>query len=197
MNRCSADINPMSRKHLIIVLGLFLLFGQRAYSQKFTLSTNLLDYACLGTLNLESSYSISRKYSLTAGVQYNPFEFRKSDPSRQFQLKQQSYSLGLRIWPWHSLTGWWFAGKARYQEYNFGGIISPEATEGDRFGVGIYAGYTHMLCPHWNLEFGAGLWAGLDMYRRYSCTVCGAMLAQGRKFFVLPDQIMISIAYVF
>jgi hypothetical protein len=168
-----------------------------SYAQKLSFSTNLLDYACLGTLNADVSYSGSRRWSLMAGVRYNPFTFRADDPQNQFQLRQQSYAAGVRLWPWHTMSGWWFAGKLRYQEYNYGGIFSSESEEGDRFGAGLYSGYTYMLTRHLNLEFGAGLWSGISFYRRYSCQKCGRTIGHGRKYFLLPDDLMISVAYVF
>lgn len=166
-------------------------------AQKVSISTNVLGYAELGTMNVDVSYALSRKWSLVAGARYNPFTFHKGDPSRQFQSRQQSYSLGARLWPWHIWSGWWFAAKVRYQEYNMGGILSRETSEGDRVGAGLYSGYTLMLSRHWNMEFGLGLWAGADMYRIYSCPSCGLTVAEGTKAFVLPDDVMISVAYVF
>ena len=166
-------------------------------ARRFTLSTNVLGYVELGTMNMDMSYALSRKWSLTVGARYNPFIFYKGDPSKQFQHKQQSYFVGVRMWPWHTWSGWWFATKGRYQEYNTGGILSRETSEGDRLGVGIYSGYTLMLSRHFNIEFGIGLWGGLDMYKRYSCPMCGLTVDAGEKFFVLPDDLMISVVYVF
>ena len=176
---------------------LLLLLSEPLSAGKFSLSTDLLGYAALGTLNLDGSYAVSRRWSLTAGARYNPFTFRKADPARQFQFRQQSYALGARMWPWHTGSGWWFAGKMRYQEYNRGGLFLNDTREGDRFGAGIYAGYTHMLTAHLNLEFGLGLWAGMDVYRKYSCPKCGTVTSSGKAGFILPDDAMISIAYVF
>ena len=166
-------------------------------ARRFAVSTNLLGYAELGTINADVSYALSRRWSLTAGVRYNPFIYNKGDAARQFQYKQQSYSAGVRMWPWHTWAGWWFAAKVRYQEYNTGGIVSPETEEGDRVGMGLYAGYTLMLSSHFNIEFGVGLWAGYNSYCRYSCPVCGLTLSKGNKGFVLPDDTMISVVYVF
>lgn len=187
----------MKRFAIILAVAAFAISSLKSEAQTVSLSTNLLDYACLGTLNADVSYSLSRRWSVTAGARYNPFTFRKGDPDKQFQLRQQSYSLGARLWPWHTWSGWWFAGKLRYQEYNSGGIRSLETREGDRFGAGLYAGYTYMLTSHLNIEFGLGLWSGLDVYRCYSCPVCGVTLESGKTHFVLPDDIMISLAYVF
>lgn len=187
----------MKRFAIILAVAAFAISSLKSEAQTVSLSTNLLDYACLGTLNADVSYSLSRRWSVTAGARYNPFTFRKGDPDKQFQLRQQSYSLGARLWPWHTWSGWWFAGKLRYQEYNSGGIRSLETREGDRFGAGLYAGYTYMLTSHLNIEFGLGMWSGLDVYRCYSCPVCGVTLESGKTHFILPDDIMISLAYVF
>lgn len=187
----------MKRFAIILAVAAFAISSLKSEAQTVSLSTNLLDYACLGTLNADVSYSLSRRWSVTAGARYNPFTFRKGDPDKQFQLRQQSYSLGARLWPWHTWSGWWFAGKLRYQEYNSGGIRSLETREGDRFGAGLYAGYTYMLTSHLNIEFGLGMWSGMDVYRCYSCPVCGVTLESGKTHFILPDDIMISLAYVF
>lgn len=166
-------------------------------SQKLSLSTNFLDYLSLGTMNIEASCSVSRQWSLTAAACYNPFTYRKGDPERQFQRRQLSFAAGARLWPWHTMSGWWFAGKLRYQEYNSGGLVSRLTREGDRCGVEICAGYTHMLSRHFNIEFGAGIWTGMDWYTMYSCPVCGLTEQSGRKGFVAPEDLMISIVYVF
>ncbi len=174
-----------------------ILLCNKASAQKFSVGTDLLGYARLGTFNIEASYALDRHWSLLAGARYNPFTFRKGDPQRQFQARQQSYSVGIRMWPWHTWSGWWFAGKFRYQEYNEGGMISRRTEEGDRFGAGLYSGYTYMLNAHLNLELGFGLWAGMSSYKVYSCPVCGLTSEAGRKFFLLPDDLIISLVYVF
>lgn len=89
------------------------------------------------------------------------------------------------------------AGKLRYQEYNIGGIVSQRTEEGDRVGAGLYAGYTHMLGPHLNLEFGLGMWGGMSWYKAYSCPGCGLTVDTGNEWFARPDDIMISLVYVF
>ena len=180
-----------------ILTAMFILLSQLLNAQKISISTNLLGYAALGTMNAEISYSVSRRWSIVAGARYNPFTFRAGDDDRQFQLRQQSYSLGARLWPWHTLSGWWFSSKVRYQEYNNGGILSKSSSEGDRIGLGLYSGYTHMLSRHLNIEFALGLWTGADVFRNYSCTRCGITLDSGIVAFVSPDDIAVSLVYVF
>ena len=181
-----------------IILSLLLLsWSVHSGAQKFSVSTNLLDYVALGTMNVDGSYAFSRHWSATVGVRYNPFTFMKGNPQSQFQYRQQSYSAGVRMWPWHIWSGWWFASKIRYQEYNFGGILSAETREGDRMGLGLYSGYTYMLSRHFNIEFGLGLWAGWDYYTKYTCPMCGIKIEEGSRGFILPDDVMVSLVYVF
>lgn len=184
-------------KLILVALLMTSLSGGVLKAQKYSLSTNLLECARLGTLNIDASYAIDRHWSLTAGARYNPFTYHKGDSEKQFQARQQSYAVGARLWPWHIMSGWWFGAKTRWQEYNIGGIISPQTREGDRFGGGLYAGYAHMLAPFLNIEFGLGLWAGADIYKVYSCPSCGLTLDNGVKGFVLPDDITIALVYVF
>ena len=186
-------------KRVLLVTAVLLLISQSlmADSGRFAMSTNLLDYVRLGTLNVDASCAVSRHWSVLAGARYNPFTFNEGIPQRQFQYRQRSYSAGARWWMWHTWSGWWLAGKLRYQEYNVGGIVSERTEEGDRAGMGLYAGYTHMLTPHLNLEFGLGMWGGMSWYTTYSCPACGITVDGGRKWFARPDDVMASLVYVF
>ena len=150
-----------------------------APAQRFNISTNLMEYANLGTLNLDVSYGVARNWSVGAGVRCNPFKF-ESERRGVFFNRQQSYSVGARYWLWHINTGWWFGSKLRFQD-----------------GVGMYAGYSYMIFPHFNIEFGLGMWGGGGSYRSYSCPVCGITVGEGNKMFILPDDGMIALVYVF
>jgi len=178
----------------MLALALLLPCGKTA-AQKAALSTNLLGYADLATLNLEGSLGVSQHWSLNAAWRYNPFRFhRNGAPANN---RQQAWFAGARYWPWHIYSGWWIAAKAGYQEYNRGGWRSPETQEGDRFGGGVSGGYTYMLHPHLNLEFGLGLWGGYDIYTVYSCPECGLETGSGRRAFLLPNEILLALSYVF
>ena len=59
------------------------------------------------------------------------------------------------------------------------------------------AGYSLMIGSHLNLDFGLGLWAGRTWYTRYACPRCGRTLEKGSRPFVLPDNLIISLTYVF
>lgn len=178
---------------LMAAVPLLLCHGLAA--QNFALSTNVLGYADFGTLNMEASYGVARHWSLNAGLRYNPFTFGSGE--QEVRRRQRSFSTGARYWPWHIYSGWWLSAEVRYQEYNSGGLVSPETSEGDRFGAGIGGGYTYMLAPHLNLDFGIGLWSGYDVYTTYDCPTCGRVTDSGGKFFILPADLIVALTYVF
>lgn len=76
------------RKILVCVLAAMI--AAAAGAQEFAVATNALDYANLGTLNLEASYAPATHWTIGAGVKYNPYTFR-----------QRSVAINTRYWPWH------------------------------------------------------------------------------------------------
>ena len=183
---------PARALGLLLALSLALLPAE-ASAQKLSLSTNLVDYANFGTLNLDISYAVSRNWSVMAGAKYNPFSFRGG----QLINRQRTFSLGARWWPWHIYSGFWLSGKAQYMEFGSGGIFSPKTSEGDAYGMGLGGGYSHMLGRHINLEAGLGFWGGFRKAAVYDCPVCGTTREQSRKAFIMPNDIILSVAYVF
>ncbi len=174
-----------------------LLSAPAALCQRVALSTNAVGYADYATLNMEASVSVARQWTLTAGVKYNPFMFSAGEDRHDVSNRQRLFAAGARFWPWHVYSGWWFAGKLQYQEYNVGGITSLQTQEGDRYGLGATVGYTYMLGEHFNLELGIGGWAGADIFTRYECPVCGLTIGSGRKAFILPNDIILALSFVF
>lgn len=182
----------MKRLFFTIILSLCAL---GATAQELSVSTNLADYADFGTLNAEVSYGVSRHWSVNVGAKYNPFIFRPDGET--LRRCQRSLSTGARYWPWHIFSGWWLSGLVRWQEYSMGGVVSPQTSEGDRFGAGVGVGYTYMLSPKLNLDFGAGVWSGYDAFTVYSCPDCGRKISEGGKIFFLPSDILVSLSYIF
>ena len=168
-----------------------------AFAQQAAVSTNLAGLANWGTLNCEASWAPARHWSVTAGLRYNPFSFPGGADDGARQFRQRTFALGTRYWPWHIYSGWWLSAKAQVQEYNVGGFVSPETQEGDRFGGALGGGYTYMLGPHFNLEAGAGVWAGHDRYTLYACPTCGRTLDRGNRTFLMLNEVLLGLTYVF
>lgn len=185
-------------KRPIATLALALLLGGfvSLRGQNCSLSSNICDVADFGTLGLEASLGLNRHFSVSAGLKYNPFTY--SDASGgSMQNRQRVFSLGTRFWPWHLWSGWWLSAKAQYQEFNRGGIESPLTSEGDRYGAGIGAGYSFMLSDHLNLDIGLGAWGGYAKLVSYECPTCGRIVSTSDRFFVLPNDLLLSISYIF
>lgn len=190
------DMITDMKKLFLIVLPL-VAFCHASAAQEVSISTNAVDYANLGTLNVEASYALARHWCMTAGLKYNPFTWRADNESGIMQNRQAVYAAGVRYWPWHVYSGWWMAAKGQYQLYNIGGISSLETQEGDRFGAGVAAGYSYMLHKHLNLELGVGAWGGLDRFTLYSCPRCGRVVREGDDFFFMLNDVLLSVTYVF
>ena len=158
------------KRMILTAVAVLLMSPCLSFAQKFSVSTNLMDYVCLGTLNVDVSYALSRRWSITGGVKYNPFTFRADNPERQFQYRQISGSLGARIWPWHTLSGWWFAGRLRYQEYNKGGPKRKRETGLVRACIRDIP-----ICSHgtsiWNSDLDYGLECPFTTSIRVRCVV--------------------------
>mgnify|MGYP002622728773 CR=1 FL=1 len=165
-------------------------------AQRFTAGMNVADLMTLGTLSAEGSVSVARSVTVHAGTKLNPWEFRTDSPDTQFQMRQMSLWAGARWWPWHVYSGWWAGADARWTVYNEGGISDRVTEEGNAYGAGLYGGYGMMLSDRWNIDIGAGFWGGWKVYRSYACPVCGRIMDEGEKLFMLPDA-RITVQYVF
>lgn len=189
-----------------MILGLLLATAGVSRAQELSVSTNLADYATAGTLNIEAGYGFARHWSVYAGAKYNPYSFGDGDNTR-FR-RQRLYAAGARWWPWHIYSGWWVDARLQYQEFanTDGRTLQPlpvagrgggPATEGDRYGIGVLAGYSQMLGKHFNLDFGAGFWGGWSSYVTYTCPTCGRISSSGSGTFFLPADIILALNYIF
>ncbi len=192
------------KKVALSILGtLCLMLNNPLLAQDFSLSTNIIDYLNFGTINGEVGLSISQKWSLSLSGKYNPFTFTNKNKrlsngyNKQKQSKQLSFSAGGRYWPWYVNSGWFILGEAGYSAYNWGGIVSETTYQGDLYGATIGGGYALMLSKNLNIEFGAGVMLSYTDYIKYACPKCGERLANRGKFFVMPNNILLQLTYLF
>lgn len=186
----------MARKIIAVVTALLLSYVC-ADAQKWSVATNVVDYINVGTVNAEVGLGVGQHVSLNAQARYNPWMF-KYGTDAQFQNKKQSYAVGFRWWPWHVFSGWWLGAEAQYKEYNRGGWIFGDVTEeGDAAGLVLSGGYTLMIHKFLNLEFGAAVWGGRKWYTQYACTKCGRIIGKGDGTFLLPDEVKVSLVFIF
>ena len=188
----------MKKKVILILAAALFLLPQYSHARRFSLSTNVVDYLNLCTLNLEASCGLNRHWTLNAGVRYNPFTYPRPGDDSQMQNRRQSYELGVRAWPWHVFSGWWIAARCQYSDFSDTGIWRYALNEGKALGASLSFGYTLMLSKHFNMEFGAGVWGGrLLEHNLYHCPQCMRIRESGPKAFIAPDNISVSVMYLF
>lgn len=199
----------MKTAKLVILSFLFFAMAQTASAQQWAVAVNAADMVSLGTISAEGSVSVGQHATINAVAKVNPWTFNKNRPE-QFQNRQQTYSIGARWWPWNVYSGWWMAGRAQYQQYNRGGSqvlnaatswgtrVEPGMTEeGDAYGLSLGAGYSLMLGKHVNIDFGLEVWGGRTIYTVYACPTCGKVTESGKKWFFLPNDLVLSFQWVF
>lgn len=184
-------------------------FKESKYISRWSVSTNVADWCYFITPNVDVQYSIAKNVSLDASAKLNFWTFNDNNPEKRNRQARQEYGLGVRVWPWYVYSGWWFGAKLQYQEYSrrpFNNVYRKE--EGEAFGGAVSAGYSLQLSPWLNLDFGVGMWLGGKQYRVYedsvACPHCGKRVDKNafsndpsRSFFILPNELMISLMFIF
>ncbi len=200
-------VGNMKRIIHLCALAALLLVAVPSGGQNITLSTNLLDWANFGTVNGSASFSVSRRVSLGVNAEYNPWTFGVKSGDWVYN-RHRTFGATVDVWPWYVNAGWSLMFGAQWKEYAMGGLPWPKHDYGERFGriplteegraigAGASVKYTRLLSKHWNLELGAGLWAGKKQYTRYRCPNCGRRLEQGSKWFVAPYGVSATIVFV-
>lgn len=162
----------MNMKKIFIVLVLTLVSFSAA-AQRFTVSTNLVDWANYGTINAEFGFSVSQHVSIVAGAKYNGWDFSKPDGefTKSIYNKNIVGFAGIRYWPWYVNSGLWLQFKGQYADYQIAGTWwRPAIDMGKAAGAGLAAGYTFMITEHFNIELGIGGWGGyLLEHNVYNC----------------------------
>lgn len=169
-----------------MLLALILLCAaQAAKAQSFAVSTNLMTWANLGTVNAEGSISVSRHFSIHTGLTANPWNI--STPT-EVAVKNNQYGayVGARYWPWHVYSEWWIGTKLQYKNFSQAGLFTRNIAEGNAVGAGLSGGYTFILSRHFNLDLGVGFWGGGLMRKDES-----------PEPFVFLDNMIVSFVYVF
>ena len=194
----------MKRRILTVILILtvispsFRTAAQESRKTQVALSTDLVDWANFGAVNLEAGVSLHQHFSVHAGAKYNPWNFKTHNLGLALYNKQTTAYAGFRYWPWYVFSGWWIGAQAQYTDYKETGIWRHALDTGKAIGGGLSFGYTLMLHERLNLEFGAGMWAGRRYeHVLYCCPDCMQVRESDPGNFVALNDISISLMYVF
>lgn len=158
-------------------------------------STNLADYACLGTLNAAVEYQPVAHWSFETGARYNNWNFGKE--GNHFQDRRRTFYAGARFWPSDTCKGWWGAARMQAEEYNRGGLFGkPQTEEGNAFGISTGLGWSHPLPYGLRMDAGLFFWGGSTRFCSYAAPRCGRCLVEkGRKGFIRYDCAVIALTY--
>lgn len=183
----------------IIAAAIMLCIPGAAQAQKWAVSTNALQWAGLGTVNAEGSYSLNQHITLNAGAAVNPWD---ASSATYVKLRNNQYGgyIGAKYWPWHVYSEWWIGAKVQYKNFEQVGILTSKLVRGDALGAGISGGYSFMLGSHFNLDLGAGVWGGRFIkYQKYKGTrpVDNELAEEGGKGFFFLDNLILSLTYIF
>lgn len=186
------------RKYILLAF-LLVCLPMVANAQRWTVSTNALSWAALGTINAEGSYSLNQNFSVNLGGAINPWTV-SSPTGVTLQNKHFGGYMGIKYWPWHVYSEWWIGAKLQYRNFEHTGLLTRQLVTGDAIGGGLSAGYSFMLSNNLNLDLGAGFWGGqLLKYKKYQGTypVETELEEQGARSFFFPDNMILSIIYIF
>ena len=169
------------------------------------LRTNLLYGTITLTPNLGAEFRIAQKSSLLVSGNYNGWN-RNGLKNNNKKLTHWIAESEYRFWPCEAFNGHFFGIHGFYGRFNLSGVkipILPESGsenyryDGTGFGGGISYGYQLMLGKKWNLEFNAGIGAGITTYDKANCQRCGAILEKNvKQTFVAPVKLGISLTYI-
>lgn len=170
---------------------------------QWDISTNIFDWVDLATINADVAFTLSRHWSIQAGLKANPWSFKPSKGNIELvQNKQIGVSFGARYWPWYVFSGLWVCGKVQFCSYAETGVWRPAYDLGKALGAGLSAGYTLMINERLNLELGAGFWGGaLLEHELYNCPDrcfnLGDLRESGPKGFFALNDLNLSVHYLF
>ncbi len=166
-----------------------------AKAQRWSISTNLLDYLNFGTINAELGVSVHKNWTISLSGRYNPFYF--DVPDRPMLNKKAMAAVSARYWPFFVYSGFYYGFGAQCGMFRSGGIFSPNTREGIAGGATFELGYSLILSKHLNIEFGIGVWAGASAYKKYADTRCGKKLREGTMPFLTLNDLQINLLYNF
>lgn len=187
----------MATRKIVLVTAFLLLiqFKSSGIGRPVSIGTNIVEIVNLGGMNTNVGVGISRHWSGHLWGSYNPWNWHKGDNlhyNKKLHLKG-----GARWWSWYLFSGWYVGGAIDYEIYNRKLFHKDVLQQGSSIGGCIEFGYALMLEEHLNIEFGWGIRCGVTDFRKYRNIPCGELLDRGKKGYILPDTITISLTYIF
>ena len=182
-----------------VILLVWLCICANGYSQTVVLKNNLLYDATL-TPNIGIEVKLSRQWSAGLNLGYQPWPFKDT---AERKMRHLLIAPEVRFWLCDVFSGWFAGANAFYSHYNVSKVRFPfgvfpsvkdRRKQGDAVAVGLFAGYSWILSPHWSVEAEGGVDVGYTKYKEFECSHCGEFYGQDKKSFAVP-KVGINIIY--
>lgn len=191
----------MKKINYIIISALFAIlpYTNRLKAQTIAVKSDLLTGA-LSSPNLSAEVKLSERFTLEAGLHYNPFSIGKDKYLKHWFVQPE-----LRYWMYQPYKRSFLGINLMYGVYNISKIKLPfgifkgmrsSRYEGDFVGIGISYGYHFILSSHWRVETSIGMGFLHTGYERYYCSSCGEKTGAGNRNFIAPTKAAISLVYI-
>lgn len=193
-----------TRRIIFCAVCLLWAFGlSRTYSQQVGIRTNLLYWATT-TPNVGLEWRLAPRYTLSATVGYNAFNFPNRTDSRGVPANPK-----LHHWLVMPEAKYWFCRAferhyvglhALYGRYNAGGMKFPAFLSDGRYdgwaaGAGLSYGYQWALGKRWGAEASVGAGYIYLRYDKYDCGACGNRQGNYRRHWFGPTKAALSFIY--
>ncbi len=168
------------------------------------LRTNLL-YLATATFNASIDYGLTKQWSLSMTVGYNPFKWpqRHRDDDKVVNPKTLHWLLmpEVKYWFTEHLNGLYVGGHAIYAQYNIGGIsfipaLNNNRYDGNLFGTGVSVGWHKWIGKRTALDFSFGLGYLHLHYDKYKACKCSGLLGIYNQNYFGPTKMAVSLAYL-
>jgi len=187
----------MNRKDAILFLFLFLLLLPFEFlqAQKVGEKTNLL-YWATASPNFGLEVAIHKKWSVSASVGYNPWDFPDDTSLRHWLVRVEP-----RWWICSPFSGHFLGIHGAYAKYNVGNIsfikdLKEHMYKGEIYGGGISYGYHFILKGRWGLELTVGVGYMRLEYDKYICTDCRETMGRFTTNYFGPTTLGVSLIYM-
>ena len=159
---------------------------------RWSISSNIPTWLLLGCANADIHYMIADRWSLQAGVKYNPFTYAAGS-ERQTHLRQLTPSLGVRYWFDEAWSRWFLGAKLLASEYSVSYPRGGCFFDGELAGAGVTAGYVCPLSEELSLSLGAGAAVAYHRTTFYGGPVCGRITDRKKGVALFPSDILVSL----
>ena len=183
---------------------LLLFFPLAGFAQNTGLKTNFLYWATT-TPNGGVEWRLSPRYTLSASVGYNAFDFPSSEytdegVSKNPKIHHVAVTPELKYWFCRAFERGYVGLHAIWGQYNAGGlsflpILDEYRYSGWAAGAGVSYGYQWPLGGRWGIEASAGLGYIYLRYDKSNCGTCGRKVGSYSRHWFGPTKAALSLIY--